>query len=97
MNNAFFTKYQFLKNKYLLVILFFLVWMAFFDPKDWGLIANRMEKLKNLEKAEKQLSVQIAETKAELQELKTSAATIEKYARERYRMKKDNEEVFICK
>jgi len=81
MNNAFFTKYQFLKNKYLLVILFFLVWMAFFDPKDWGLIANRMEKLKNLEKAEKQLSVQIAETKAELQELKTSAATIEKYAR----------------
>jgi cell division protein FtsB len=71
--------------------------MAFFDPKDWGLIANRMEKLKNLEKAEKQLSVQIAETKAELQELKTSAATIEKYARERYRMKKDNEEVFICK
>ncbi|MEY4702657.1 MAG: hypothetical protein RIR96_554 [Bacteroidota bacterium] len=97
MNNAFFTKYQFLKNKYLLVILFFLVWMAFFDPKDWGLIANRMEKLKNLEKTEKQLSVQIAETKAELQELKTSAATIEKYARERYRMKKDNEEVFICK
>ena len=97
MSTPFFTKYRFLKNKYLLVILFFLVWMAFFDPKDWGLIASRMEKLNNLEVAEKQLSGQISETKAELQELKTSAATIEKYARERFRMKKDNEEVFICK
>lgn len=97
MSDSFFNKYRILKNKYLLVVLFFLVWMTFFDPKDWGLIANRMEKLNNLEKAEQQLSGQIAETKAELRELKTSAATIEKYARERYRMKKDNEEVFICK
>ena len=97
MSNPFFTKYRFLKNKYLLVILFFLVWMSFFDPKDWGLIATRMEKLNNLEVAEKQLSGQISDTIAELQELKTSAATIEKYARERFRMKKDNEEVFICK
>jgi cell division protein FtsB len=56
-----------------------------------------MEKLNNLEVAEKQLSGQISDTRAELQELKTSAATIEKYARERFRMKKDNEEVFICK
>jgi cell division protein DivIC len=97
MSTPFFTKYRFLKNKYLLVILFFLVWMTFFDPKDWGLIASRMEKLNNLEVAEKQLSGQISETRAELLELKTSAATIEKYARERFRMKKDNEEVFICK
>lgn len=97
MSTNFFTKYRFLKNKYLLVILFFLVWMSFFDPKDWGLIASRMDKLNNLEAAEKQLSGQISETSAELQELKTSAATIEKYARERFRMKKDNEEVFICK
>jgi cell division protein FtsB len=97
MSTPFFTKYRFLKNKYLFVILFFLVWMAFFDPKDWGLIASRMEKLNNLEVAEKQLSGQISETRAELLELKTSAATIEKYARERFRMKKDNEEVFICK
>lgn len=97
MSASFFNKYRILKNKYLIVILFFLVWMTFFDPKDWGLIANRREKLKNLEKAEQQLSGQIDETRAELRELKTSAATIEKYARERYRMKKDNEEVFICK
>jgi cell division protein FtsB len=96
MDNSFLTKYRFIKNKYLIVTVSFLIWMAFFDPKDWGLIANRVEKLQNLESAEKKLDAQITETKSELKELKTSALTIEKYARERYRMKKDNEEVFIC-
>jgi len=96
MDNSFLTKYRFIKNKYLIVTVSFLIWMAFFDPKDWGLIDNRVEKLQNLESVEKKLDAQITETKSELKELKTSALTIEKYARERYRMKKDNEEVFIC-
>ena len=38
---------------------------------------------------------QIAETKKELDFLITNAQTIEKYARERYMMKKDNEDLFI--
>ena len=36
-----------------------------------------------------------AETHKELDLLKTNALTIEKYAREKYMMKKDNEDLFI--
>jgi cell division protein FtsB len=37
----------------------------------------------------------IKETRGELDLLKTNAQTIEKYAREKYYMKKDNEDLFI--
>lgn len=84
-----------LKNKYFISFAFFLVWMIFFDPKDWNSIVEKKEKLKALEKSEFNLSQQIVQTKIELSQLKTSAQTIERYAREKYLMKKDNEDIFI--
>jgi cell division protein FtsB len=84
-----------LKNKYILAFVFFVLWMLFFDPKDWALISARQEKLEELEKSELHLNKQITETRQELGLLKNSAATIEKYAREKYLMKKDNEDLFI--
>ncbi len=84
-----------LKNKYFIASAFFIIWMSFFDPKDWGLILARKEKLRDLDKSEKHLTLQIAETRKELDLLKTNAQTIEKYAREKYYMKKDNEDLFI--
>lgn len=86
-----------LKNKYLIAAIFFIVWMIFFDPKDWGLIAARIQKVKELERSEQHLTQQITDTRKELMLLKTSAQTIEKYAREKYLMKKDNEDLFIVK
>lgn len=84
-----------LKNKYFIAISFFLVWMLFFDARDWGLITDNKNKLEELQKSEKHLSAQISDTRKELDMLKTSAQTIEKYAREKYYMKKDNEDLFI--
>ncbi len=86
-----------MKNKYLLAGAFFLVWMLFFDPKDIGSGINRWEKYKELQESEKKLMSQIDNTKAELGQLKNNARTIEKYAREKYQMKKDNEDLFIVK
>ncbi len=86
-----------LKNKYIIVLLAFFVWMLFFDPKDWGTITGRVNKLKDLKESEKHLTKQIAETRQELSQLKTNAGTIEKYARENFYMKKDNEDLFIVK
>ncbi len=54
-----------------------------------------MQKLSDLQKNEQHLAQQIAETQEELKQLKTNAQTIEKYAREKYLMKKDNEDLFI--
>jgi len=84
-----------LKNKYLLAGCFFIVWMFFFDPKDWGLAVDKSLKLKELQKSEEHLTKTIKETKEELDQLKTNAQTIEKYAREKYLMKKENEDLFI--
>lgn len=84
-----------LKNKYFIAIALFITWMTFFDPKDWGLIMDRRQKLKELDKSEKHLSSLISDTRKEQDLLKTNAQTIEKYAREKYYMKKDNEDLFI--
>ena len=86
-----------LKNKYFITGVGFLVWMCFFDPKDLGLINARNQKLKELNLSEQHLTVLIKDTKKELSLLKTDAASIEKYAREKFFMKKDNEDLFIVK
>lgn len=85
------------RNKYFVVSAFFLVWMLFFDPRDWGLIRARSNKLKELRESEERISAEIEKTRTELNALKTSASTIEKYAREKYLMKKENEDLYIIK
>lgn len=85
----------FLKNKYLLTGILFLVWMFFFNEKDLISEFKRKAKFRELQKSEQHLSDLIKETRQELGQLKTNAQTIEKYAREKYLMKKDNEDLFI--
>ena len=88
-------KLAFLKNKYLLAGLLFLTWMFFFDLRDVGSSINRWSKYKELQASEQKLAIKIDETKTERNQLKDNARTIEKYARENYLMKKDNEDLFI--
>lgn len=83
------------KNKYLLAIVAFLVWMFFFDRNDLLSQFERVRHANELKKMEETKSLQIADTRKELDLLKTNAQTIEKYAREKYLMKKDNEDLFI--
>ncbi len=82
-------------NKFVLAILVFTIWVGFFDPKDIGVIYSKEEKLKDLQQSESILLKNIKDTKNELVQLKSNAGTIEKYSREKYYMKKDNEDVFI--
>ncbi len=86
-----------LKNKYLLTGVFFAIWMVFFDPKDILSDLERRNKLNELQTSELHLKGQIADAKKELDLLKNNAQSIEKYAREKYLMKKDNEDLFIVK
>jgi cell division protein DivIC len=86
-----------IKNKYLLTGVFFVVWMLFFDPKDILSDLERRGKLIELQTSELSLKKQITDAKQELDLLKTNAQSIEKYARENYLMKKDNEDLFIVK
>jgi cell division protein DivIC len=84
------------KNKYLLSLTVFAVWMIFFDSQD--IITTHFKLRKELNQLQESRSYylgQIQETKKELEQLKSDAETLEKYAREKYRMKKDNEDLFI--
>lgn len=84
-----------LKNKYFVASVAFLIWMLFFDRND--MIAqfdyrNDVLKLKN----EKEFYVkEIAQVEKNLTELTTDQLKLEKFAREKYLMKKDNEDVFV--
>jgi cell division protein DivIC len=85
-----------LKNKYLLAGAAFLVWIVFLDNKnDLFSQYDRLTHSRELTKNEDHLSNQIGETQKELDLLKNNAQSIEKYAREKYMMKKDNEDLFI--
>ena len=86
-----------IKNKYFIATIGFIIWMLFFDPKDWALMRARTNKLKELKQSEKIISAQIRDTRKELSLLKSDAGSIEKYAREKFLMKKDNEDLFIVR
>jgi cell division protein DivIC len=82
-------------NKYLITGISFAMWMGFFDRNDISLQLKRINELKKLQKSEEVMNQQILATKHELSQLKTNPETLEKYAREKYLMKKDNEDLFI--
>lgn len=86
-----------LKNKYILTGAFFAIWMLFIDQKDIISDFERRSNLNELEKSERHLKQMIAESVTELDLLKNNAESVEKYAREKYMMKKDNEDLFIVK
>lgn len=84
-----------IKNKYLITLVVFLLWIFFIDVKDWSFITARKKKLSELEQSETHYHMLIKDTRQQLHLLKTNAESIEKYARENYLMKKDNEDLFI--
>ena len=55
-----------LKSKYLITGLAFMVWMLFFDSDDITLQLKRVKELQQLQQSEKTLDQQIADTKKEL-------------------------------
>ncbi|HXS54931.1 MAG TPA: septum formation initiator family protein [Hanamia sp.] len=82
-------------SKYLITGIAFAVWMMFFDRNDFPLQIRRIWELNKLKQNEKNMALQISNTQKELDLLKTNPETLEKYAREKYLMKKDNEDLYI--
>ena len=82
-------------NKYLITGISFAIWMLFFDRNDLSLQLKRVNELHKLQESEKVMDNQIADTRHELKLLKTNPETLEKYAREKFMMKKDNEDLYI--
>lgn len=84
-----------LRNKYLVATIAFLVWMLFFDRNDFFEQRSRRQYLYKLEESREYFTNEIIKERKFSQELKNDPAVIEKVAREKYLMKRDNEDLFI--
>ncbi len=82
-------------NKYLLAIAFFLVWMTFFDQKDFFNTLESKNEYNTLQMKKKYYLDEITKSKQELADFQNNSAAIEKFARQRYFLKRDGEDIFI--
>jgi cell division protein FtsB len=83
------------RNKYFLVTLAFVVYMIFFDKNDLFSQYQYYEQVSKLKTERDFYLKQTAQVNKDLDELTTNPQKLEKFARERYLMKKDNEDVFL--
>lgn len=84
------------RSRYLLVILAFLVWIVFFDHNNLISQYKNRRTLRALENQKVYLETEIDRTKLRLENL-NNPEELEKFAREEYLMRKENEDVFIIK
>jgi len=83
------------KNKYVLTISVFAIWMFFFDQNN---VVDRMRmsaEIRQLEDDKEYYIDQIEKDSTRFHELTTDKDNLEKYAREQFLMKKKNEDVFV--
>ena len=83
-----------MSNRYLLIGILFIVWMTFFDTNSYLIQRELNKELKSLDKNTEFYSNEI-ETDLEFIEGMNDLDKIEKYAREKYFLKKENEEIFL--
>jgi cell division protein FtsB len=95
MNNIFNHIPGFLKNKYFISFAAFCAIIFFFDKNDIFTQVSRRKELKELQQSKEYYSTRIAAERKESEALKTNPAAVEKLAREKYLMKRDNEELFL--
>jgi cell division protein FtsB len=86
--------FQFLSNKYVWVLLFFSGWMLFLD--NYSYFDHRFldQQIEGLEDNKTYYQQEIKKDKENIKLLK-NPYQIEKYAREKYYMKKDNEDIYL--
>ena len=80
------------KKTYVIIILFFVIWMIFFDTNSVLMHFELNQKIKKLENQKKYYKEEIKKDKASMNEIESDSG-IEKYAREKLFMKKENEEI----
>jgi cell division protein FtsB len=82
-------------NKYMIALITFLLMMLFFDDNNLFLQLDRKRQLNALLKSKAFYESEIANTRQTLNNLESSPASVEKFARENFLMKRDNEDIFI--
>ncbi|HNU59393.1 MAG TPA: septum formation initiator family protein [Aquaticitalea sp.] len=82
------------KNMYVLVFVVFVVWMLFFDANSWLIHRELNADINDLKDEKEYYKKEIEKDKKGISELSTEEG-LERLAREKYYMKKDNEDIYI--
>lgn len=90
------TWFKILTNRYIFVLLVFLVWMLFFDTNSWLTHKKLDKEISEIENNIDYYNQEIEKDQKTLKSLRDSVE-IERFARETYFMKRKNEDVFIIK
>jgi len=84
-----------LLNRYFLSLLAFSIWLGFFDKNNLVFRHNLNKELNTHREQKKWFEQQIENTRRESSELETNLETLEKFAREKYFMKRADEDIYI--
>ncbi len=87
--------FNIIRNKYLLTIIGLVVWIVFFDKNDLKTQLKLRDDVKKLQEERNYYAAEIKQITSDISELNTNPETLEKFAREKYLMKKDNEDIFV--
>ena len=85
---------KYLKNIFVIIFIVFAVWMLFIDSNSLLIHHELNEDISDLEDEKEYYNKEIQKDKKAIKELSTDEG-IEKLAREKYYMKKDNEDIYI--
>jgi cell division protein FtsB len=83
------------RNKYLLTVIIFFVWLLLLDSNNLIARYREMKELRKLKEDREYYIDRIETDRRKLHELKTDNNNLEKFAREQYRMKKPDEDIYI--
>lgn len=82
-------------NKYLLTALVFGAWMFYFDQNDWLSMRQRNNELQGVKDNITYLNTEIEKMEKQKTGMVSDPGVLEQYARERYHMKRDTEDLYI--
>jgi cell division protein FtsB len=86
--------FKILTNVFVIILIPFIIWMLFFDDNSYLAHRKYNNEIEDLESTISFYSKKIAEDKAIIKKLQDSLQ-LERFAREKYLMKKENEDVYI--
>jgi cell division protein DivIC len=85
----------FLRNKYFLTLTIFIIWITLVDTNNLVERYSQLSDLHKLKKEREYYTQKIEQDRKKLNELKTDNHNLEKFAREQYRMKRKDEDLYI--
>jgi cell division protein FtsB len=87
--------FSILSNKYVIALSIFAVIILFTDHNNLFEQWDRKQELKELQAKKAYYQQEIKKTKRKLADLSNNPAALEKFAREKFYMKRDNEDLFV--